>query len=254
MAHALLIGLACAHPSKAPCLRDLAEELRIPLFDAANTYRYVLYLAQAHLELRSVSTDMTPLCVDFTTPLVKQRIHPQRLAQEALIKAIGKKNRHILDVTLGLGRDAFLLAASGRCVLGLERSGVIYALVRDALVRATQDGWTASIAARLTVRCEEAGAYLDNAHNPRVDAVYIDPMHPPRKKTSALVKKEMRVLRDIVGDDLDAGQLLSAALVFAQHRVVVKLPMHSAPLNQRPADFSVGGKTTRYDVYLCANH
>lgn len=45
--------------------------------------------------------------------------------------------------------------------------------------------------------------------------VYLDPMFPHRDK-SALVKKEMRLFRPLVGDDLDAPALLQAALAPGQ--------------------------------------
>jgi 16S rRNA (guanine1516-N2)-methyltransferase len=41
--------------------------------------------------------------------------------------------------------------------------------------------------------------------------IYLDPMFPHREKT-ALVKKEMRLFRPLVGDDPDAPALLQAAL------------------------------------------
>ena len=80
------------------------------------------------------------------------------------------------------------------------------------------------------------------------DVVYVDPMYPPRGK-SALPKKEMRILRRLVGDDADAGALLEAARRVARERVVVKRAPRGGPLGPGVA-MSIRSKLTRYDVYL----
>ena len=80
------------------------------------------------------------------------------------------------------------------------------------------------------------------------DVVYLDPMFPPKQK-SALVKKEMRILRQLVGDDADAGELFELACALARQRVVVKRLRHAEPLAPNPTH-SHRDKTTRYDVYL----
>jgi 16S rRNA (guanine1516-N2)-methyltransferase len=80
------------------------------------------------------------------------------------------------------------------------------------------------------------------------DAIYIDPMFPPKRKASALAKKEIRMVRRIVGDDEDASELLAVARRHAP-RVVVKRPTAAPPLADKPA-MSIAGKLVRYDVYL----
>ena len=80
------------------------------------------------------------------------------------------------------------------------------------------------------------------------DVVYLDPMFPLRKR-SALAKKEMRVLRRLVGDDEDAGELLEVARRAARRRVVVKRTPEAPPLAAAPT-MSYRGKLVRYDVYL----
>ncbi len=84
--------------------------------------------------------------------------------------------------------------------------------------------------------------------NPEI--ILIDPMHPERKK-SALVKQEMRFLREIVGTDDDANELINIALKFAKKRVVLKWPQNaSLPEDIRPPSHQIRGKTTRYDVFM----
>ena len=52
-------------------------------------------------------------------------------------------------------------------------------------------------------------------------------MHPPRTNT-AIVKQEMRLLRDLVGTDPDALELMQAALAADCKRVVLKWPLRAA--------------------------
>jgi 16S rRNA (guanine1516-N2)-methyltransferase len=84
--------------------------------------------------------------------------------------------------------------------------------------------------------------------DPRPDAVYIDPMFPPKRKTSALPPRSIRLVRVVVGDDEDAADLLQVALATAAKRVVVKRPNHAPPLLDNPVA-SYKGKLARFDVY-----
>jgi len=70
----------------------------------------------------------------------------------------------------------------------------------------------------------------------------------PEKKKSALPRKEMRIFRKWVGEDLDALDLLQAALRSSAERVVVKRPI-KAPALQEGVIHSFEGKTVRYDLY-----
>lgn len=79
--------------------------------------------------------------------------------------------------------------------------------------------------------------------------ICIDPMYPHRSK-SALVKKEMRLIRLLVGDDSDSDQLLAAALAIAIRRVVVKRPRLAPALRGPEPNFTISGKNSRFDVYL----
>ena len=82
------------------------------------------------------------------------------------------------------------------------------------------------------------------------EIIYIDPMHPIRKK-SALVKKEMRLLRDLVGDDPDSGDLIELALKRATKRVVLKWPLSADSISGLVSPtHQIIGKTTRYDVFM----
>ncbi len=78
-------------------------------------------------------------------------------------------------------------------------------------------------------------------------AIYIDPMFPPKRKSSALAKKSIRLVRQIVGDDPDAIDLLHTARQHAP-RVIVKRPNHAPPLAPNPTA-TINANLVRYDVY-----
>jgi 16S rRNA (guanine1516-N2)-methyltransferase len=72
----------------------------------------------------------------------------------------------------------------------------------------------------------------------------------PHRDKSALVKKEMRVFRAVVGEDPDADALLAPALAAAKKRVVVKRPKLAPWLGQKKPSLSMEGKSGRFDIYL----
>jgi 16S rRNA (guanine1516-N2)-methyltransferase len=167
--------------------------------------------------------------------------------RDPLRRAIGDRARTVADATAGLGRDAFLLAASGFAVTAIERSDIMLALLRDGLARAALDPEVReAIGDRLQLVPGDARAVLPTLAPP--DAVYLDPMFPNKSK-SALAKKSIRLVRAAVGDDLDAADLFSAARAAARDRVVVKRSDDAPPLAPNPS-FSIRGKLVRYDVYL----
>ena len=174
---------------------------------------------------------------------------------QTLPKAIGLKhgaNPTVVDATAGLGRDAFVLASLGARVTMIERSPVLAALLEDGLKRLAADPELAEIAlSHLQLVHANAIDWLqqqaENKTN-RPDVVYLDPMYPHRTK-SALVKKEMRALRELVGDDEDASQLLNAARHCATKRVVVKRPKGAPLLDATQPSGNVQSRNTRYDIY-----
>lgn len=178
---------------------------------------------------------------------------------QTLPRAIGMKGDAtpvVFDATAGLGRDAFLLASLGARVTMIERSPVLAALLEDGLQRLAADPELSHIAhAHLQLVQANAIDWLQQQaedEDNRPDVVYLDPMYPHRSK-SALVKKEMRALRALVGDDEDAAQLLQAARHCATKRVVVKRPKGAPLLDDSKPSGNVQSKNTRYDIYSVIN-
>lgn len=154
----------------------------------------------------------------------------------------------VLDCTAGLGKDAFVLASLGCQMTLIERQPLIAALLEDGLARARGDDETGPIVARMTLLTGNAIEHLRQWQGEPPQVIYLDPMFPHREK-SALVKKEMRVFRPLVGDDLDAPALLEAALALATHRVVVKRPRKAPIIEGARPSHSLEGKSSRYDIY-----
>lgn len=174
---------------------------------------------------------------------------------QPLARAIGLKhgaNPTVIDATAGLGRDAFVLANLGAQVTMIERSPILAALLNDGLQRLANSTVEPDIA-HIQLRLIHANAieWLQQQAQKtdgRPDVVYLDPMYPHRSK-SALVKKEMRALRALVGDDVDSAQLLHAARQCALKRVVVKRPKGAPTINDSKPSGNVQSKNTRYDLY-----
>ena len=194
---------------------------------------------------------LAQLFVDFVGGAVGHRHRFGGGRGQALPRAAGftkGQTPRVVDATAGLGRDAFLLASLGAEVVLIERSPVVHALLADGLARAREAGADyAEIAGRMTLLLGDARELLPTL-SPEV--VLVDPMHPPRGNT-ALVKQEMRLLREVVGADPDAFEMMQAALAAARKRVVLKWPSRAEPLpGLRPASHVIAGKSTRYDVFM----
>jgi len=201
----------------------------------------------------SQKIDTSELVVDFVGGAVGHRFRSGEGRGQALAKAVGftgSVTPEIADATAGLGRDAFLLASLGARVTLIERSEKMHALLAEGLARATAEGGQyAETVARMTLLHGDSCELLP-ALRPQV--VMVDPMHPPRGNT-ALVKKEMRQIREIVGTDPDAEKLMLVALEAAVNRVVLKWPLRAEPMaGLRKPSHQILGKSTRYDVFVKA--
>jgi 16S rRNA (guanine1516-N2)-methyltransferase len=251
------IAVASSPQIPAGKLRQLADSVSLPLYDDAPDAAYLLYQTANYLQLRSlIEPQIKPLSIDFSTGKNRHRRLYGGGRGQHLARAIGlKKHPHpiLVDATAGLGRDAFMLATLGCRVTMLERSAVIAALLRDGLQHAQEsdDEAVRKITQQMQLVHTDAINWLKSGGG-RADVIFLDPMFPARKK-SAKVKKEMRFFQDIVGRDPDVDELFTAALDVATRRVVIKRPVKSGYVEERTADFSIAGKTTRYDIYLTHN-
>ena len=248
-------GLLCPNPALNARATALCERFGLPRLKQAPAADYVLYLENEGLELRAPGADEgAPVRVDFVGGALGHRLRFGGGRGQPLARAAGVKpgfDPVIWDATAGLGRDAFVLASVGCKVTLCERSPVLAALLDDGLQRAMLNAdigdW---VNERMALRFADSSAALrtlDEAMYP--DTVYLDPMYPPGK-SSVLVKKEIRALQHLLGEDNDSQVLFEAALAVARRRVVVKRPRRAGPLQDRTPSTSIESKKTRYDIYV----
>jgi len=198
--------------------------------------------------------DLSSLVVDFVGGSVGHRLRVGEGRRQPLARAVGLtagSSPKIVDATAGLGRDAFLLASLGAEVTLIERSQTMHRLLAEGMEHAsTVGGKVAEVVRRMTLIYGDARSLLPEIA-PQV--VLVDPMHPPRKNT-ALVKKEMRLIREVVGVDEDAEELMRVAISSARNRVVLKWPQRADAMALLPRpSYQIAGKSTRYDVFVKAN-
>ena len=254
------VGVRAGDEAHAAAAAALARRLGLPLNEPVVDAE--LILDASGLSLHSRAAELAelgaPLQVDFLGGRFGYRLQHGGGRGQRLARAVGLRKGApppaVLDATAGMGRDAFLLAWLGCPVIGLERDPVVYALLEDGLRRALEAPATAErLGGRLRFVFADAADWLADCRAGAAatpDVVLLDPMHPDRGK-SALVKREMRWFRALVGDDADSGDLLAPALAAARRRVVVKRPLHAAPLGP-DLSFSARGRSTRFDVHLKA--
>lgn len=172
---------------------------------------------------------------------------------QLVAKAVGLNKGvypHVLDVTAGLGRDAFVLATLGCQVDLFERVPAVEALLDYAIeqARVSDDFAIADTAHRMNLHYGDALNFLRESSDAVADVIYLDPMYPEQGK-SAAVKKEMRAFHDIVGPNDDDYLLLDEALKKARYRVVVKRPRKGASIEGVKPSLVLEGKSSRYDIY-----
>lgn len=238
-------------PVRREYARALAGKLQLQLMADVSTATPSIYLAitDDRLELRDGNLPRSrPVFVDLIPSELraKRRLPTKR---QPLARAIGAQTRTVVDATAGLGGDTALLVAWGYRVTVVERNTVLAEMLADGYRRACLDpdhgsDWEQ----RLTVVHKEARNYLRDCSE-KPDAVYLDPMYPPKSKISALAKHRIRMVRELVGDDDDSRELLKEALLHARSRVVVKRPLRADPLLPNPV-VSFPGKLARYDLYV----
>ncbi|CAD5107546.1 class I SAM-dependent methyltransferase [Zestomonas carbonaria] len=226
-----------------------AARLGLPLDGEAE---FALQLGDDGLQLAELGPQAPgPVRVDFVEGATAHRRKFGGGSGQMIAKAVGVQSGirpRVLDATAGLGRDAFVLATLGCELTLIERQPLVAALLEDGLARAAGDFEVGPIVARMRLLGGNAIERMKGWEGEAPQVIYLDPMFPHRDK-SALVKKEMRLFRPLVGDDLDAPALLEAALALATHRVVVKRP-RKAPIIEGPKPgYSLDGKSSRYDIY-----
>ncbi len=220
-----------------------------------------VYLSLDHLGLRINCESFQPIEVaDFYNKMNLKRI---KLSNELIIKATHSKagsGIDILDLTAGLGIDAFLMARFGYNVNMIEKNPLLatvlyYAKLHDIF----PSNLNVIYGDSLEVVCNQE--FIQK----RPDIVYMDPMFLKSRKSKA--KKIMQIIQflnsfelvyehneDLASTDETAKsynvQLFDLALRVARQKIIVKrdCKQESLATGIKPT-YVISGKTIRYDVY-----
>ena len=250
----LAIKLGVLYPGQGDSLpfQQLAEKLGVPLYQSLNSENpEEFFLTWRDGCLKLLDRELIKkggLTVDIDPRNGEQRSWPAP-KDGALAQALGRKTRTVVDATTGWGQDSLHIFRMGYELLCIERSPVMAELLADGFARLAQQDWMQRLNLEPPRLLQGNAINLLAGLESSPDCIYLDPMFPPKRKKSALAKKSMMVLRDLLGDDQDKDQLFEAALNAAGKRVVVKSPDYAEPLGGKPSQ-SFQGKLLRYDVYL----
>lgn len=221
-----------------------------------------------------IRPDKVALSIDFTAGKTRHRYNESGHGAQQLSKALGIKAKpadgdieqpdlQIIDTTGGMGQDAWAIASLGWKVTVYESHPIIHALLSNALQRAslhTEFSDTAALVRLVHGDATDGLKALANGEtqasptNAAVHAAYLDPMYPPRRKSSS-TKKAMQFLHTLLGppDAERSRQLLTAALQAGLKRVVVKRPKGAPELEgteQWQGQLThLQSPNTRYDIY-----
>jgi len=236
----------------------IARQMQLPLLGhadlrASEEFPLLIWVDGNGVGLRQSGRKApNPVLIDFVGGALGFRGKRSSHSKELVANAVGVKGENtptVLDATAGLGRDAFILASRGCQVQMLERSPVVALMLEDALQRAVRDAEVAGIVARLRLQHANASEFMRSlAPEDFPEVVYLDPMFPERSKTAS-VKKEMRLLQQLLGADLDTQELFETALKVATRRVVVKRPKLAPCISDLKPHHVVEGKSGRFDIY-----
>ncbi len=246
--------LAVLHPSADDKRKsqELADRLSVPLYETIDKEcPEDFFLSWRDGCLKLLDKELLKkggLVVDIEPRNGEQRSWPAP-KQDALAHALGRKTRTVVDATTGWGQDSLHIFRMGYDLTCIERSPVMAELLEDGFKRLEQVDWMRNLQLQSPKLLKGNAIELLATLESKPDCIYLDPMFPPKRRKSALAKKSMVVLRDLLGDDQDKELLFEAALKATGKRVVVKSPDYAEPLGGKPSE-SYHGKLLRYDVYL----
>lgn len=243
------VAVLCVDPQCRADSERLANEWGVSCLESPDDAQFDFYyvITAERCELRAAKYyAMAPFYIDFLHGPIAYRCRRGGGRRQPLARAMGLKpgyNPRVLDLTAGLGRDAWVLASLGCEVVMIERSPVVAALLNDGLQRAL-------CIQPLSIALEvmDAADYIQALSIPP-EVVYLDPMFPDKSKT-ALVKKEMQILQYIVSEPDDSQRLFALACRSGCQRVVVKRPQWAPSLGAIKPDAAVATKRHRFDIYV----
>lgn len=247
-------------------VRDKAEEIALKTSCTAISYdkflelddkgEFYFFADDKNFEVRFSSSISKGISVNFTSGKINHRIKTSTvknpLARAAGIKGRMEKIPFIVDATAGLGTDSFLLSSLGARVAGFERNPFLFYLLEKGLENYFQVNENHNDL--VFIHSDSSSLFkelLQNNIMERPDVIYLDPMYPLENKKKTKPKKELEVLRKIIGKDNDSHILFNELVSNKNLRIVVKRPIHSPLISEiiKPSH-KIESKLVRYDVYL----
>ncbi len=255
------LSISVQHKSLRSVADEVAEQMGVAVLSSRQppSTPYILILSMDGYSIEDLTQKAkTIISVDFVGGAMAHRRKFGGGKGQDIAKAVGLNKGvkpRVLDLTAGMGRDAFVLASLGCSVVMVERSPLVSLLLKDGLNRAKKhvemtagNDLLTEVLARIRLVVGESCDLGGKLNDIESDVVYLDPMFPDRAK-SAKVKKDMAIFHELVGKDEDADRLLEVALSKALHRVVVKRPRIAPYLDARKPSYQVLGKSSRFDIY-----
>lgn len=244
-----LLKTSCIIPSSATNstiinrAKHIASQLGIPLIETLSQaktnpdIRFILNIGQISLSLSYINkktNDVHTVKTSLENEYLKRTYDKSKSIQEEkkrpLIKAIqtGISNPTILDATGGFGVDAFSIAYVGYNITILERNPIMYALLYDSMMRASQNHKIKPIIDRMKLLHADAFNYLEEIEE-KPDVIYLDPMYPSIQKRKALSKLPITIARELLFDEKEqTKELLDLAKKHAKHHTVLKRPINAS--------------------------
>lgn len=240
----------------------IASQLRIPLIEtlakakANPDIKFILNVGTISLSLiyvnkktNDIYTVKSSLESEYSKKTYDKSKSIKDEMKRPLIKAIlnGVQNPSILDATGGFGIDAFSVAYVGNHITILERNPLMYTLLYDSMMRASQNEKIKPIIDRMTLIHADAFNYLENVED-KPDVIYLDPMYPSVSKRKSLSKLPMTVARELLSDEKEqTNELLELARKHAKHHTVLKRPIKAS---NPDADKVVKSKQHLWEIYF----
>ncbi|QCI24078.1 16S rRNA methyltransferase [Buchnera aphidicola (Macrosiphoniella sanborni)] len=198
------------------------------------------------------NTKQKSIKVDFFSKKNNYRCLHYNKKNEILHKVAGIKKSYtpfILDLTAGLGNDAFIFSFLGCQVVMIERHPIVAVLLQDGLQRGYNNEkigyW---LKKRLHLIVNDSCKILESSLF-KPDVIYLDPMYPICKK-KCLPKKNMQILRYLIRHNDDCEKLLYMSRKIAKNRIIVKRPIYAEPLSKEKINFFIKTKNHRFDIYI----
>ena len=235
-----------------PELDSLAERLSLPVHLGAELPSATTLAVQIENNKVSLAAQGMRIQSEFTSGPFMTRLKTVGKSHP-LIKAIGtlREPEYVFDGTGGLGIDTVSMAWKGYRLVSCEKNPIVFELSQSAWREFVLKYPEKIATMKVDWILRDSKAYLLGLKKTdRPEVIYLDPMFPEKKK-SALPKKEMQLLRRLLGDQKDRDEdLFEVGLKTAKKRVVVKRSPDDDYIGAKP-NHSVGSKLVRFDVYIC---